>query len=94
LKIELKAKIYATAFQVIAWSKSKGVSYELSAMHKLLKRLASVQKEPLVPSKLIPSAILFVRWFEWFCARLGPDDRLYFGDAFISSIMLRLLRLE
>jgi len=84
LKIELKTKIYATAFQVIAWvEKQWGVSYELSAMHKLLKRLGfSYKKNRLVPSKADPVLqYLFVRWFEWFCARLGPDDRLYFGDA-------------
>jgi len=84
LKIELKTKIYATAFQVIAWvEKQWGVSYELSAMHKLLKRLGfSYKKNRLVPSKADPVLqYLFVRWFEWFCARLGPNDRLYFGDA-------------
>jgi transposase len=84
LKIELKTKIYATAFQVIAWVEEQwGVVYELSAMHKLLKRLGfSYKKNRLVPSKADPELQrLFVRWFEWFCAQLGPDDRLYFGDA-------------
>lgn len=84
LKIELKTKIYATAFQVIVWvEKQWGISYELSAMHKLLKRLGfSYKKNRLVPSKADPELQrLFVRWFEWFCTQLGPDDRLYFGDA-------------
>jgi len=59
------------------------VVYELSAMHKLLKRLGfSYKKNRLVPSKADPQLQrLFVRWFEWFCGQLGPDDRLYFGDA-------------
>jgi transposase len=50
LKIELKTKIYATVFQVIAWvEKQWGVIYELSAMHKLLKRLGfSYKKNRLV----------------------------------------------
>jgi transposase len=84
LKMELKTKIYATAFQVIAWVEEQwGLVYELSGMHKLLKRLGfSYKKNRLVPSKADPELQrLFVRWFEWFCGQLGPDDRLYFGDA-------------
>lgn len=84
LKIELKTKIYATAFQVMVWVEEQwGITYDLSAMHKLLKRLGfSYKKNRLVPSKADPELQrLFVRWFEWFCAQLGPDDRLYFGDA-------------
>ena len=39
LKVELTTNIYATAFQVIAWVEQQWeVKYEVSGMHKLLKR--------------------------------------------------------
>ena len=65
LKLELKTKIYATAFQVIAWvEKQWGISYDLSAMHKLLKRLGfSYKKNRLVPSQADPELQRqFVQW--------------------------------
>jgi transposase len=85
LKIELKTHIYATAYQVAAWIEAQWhVTYrDISALHKLLKRLGfTYKKNRLVPSKADPELQrLFVRWFAGLCARLGPDDRIYFGDA-------------
>jgi transposase len=84
LKVELTTHIYSTAFQVIAWIDAQWqVQYEVSAVHKLLKRLGfTYKKNRLVPSKADPELQrLFVRWFQGLCERLGPDDRVYFGDA-------------
>jgi len=84
LKIELKTHIYVTAAQVIAWIEAQWqVRYDVSGMNKLLKRLGfTYKKNRLVPSKADPELQrLFVRWFEGLCARLGPEDRIYFGDA-------------
>ena len=84
LKVELKTHIYNTAQQVIVWVERQfGVSYKLRGMHKLLKRLGfTYKKNRLVPSKADPEAQRqFVRWFEKVRAELGPDDRIYFGDA-------------
>jgi len=84
LKIELKTHIYNTAGQVIAWvEKQFGVTYTVRGMHTLLKRLGfTYKKNRLVPSKADPEAQRqFVRWFEKVRAELGPDDRIYFGDA-------------
>lgn len=84
LKVELLTHIYATAWQVIAWvAKQWQIEYEVSAMHKLLKRLGfSYKKNRLVPSKADPELQRqFVSWYRGLCQRLGPDDCLYFGDA-------------
>ncbi len=84
LKIELKTHIYNTAEQVITWvEKQFGVTYTLRGMHTLLKRLGfTYEKNRLVPGKADPeSQRQFVRWFEKVRAELGPDDRIYFGDA-------------
>ncbi len=84
LKVELTTGIYATAFQVIAWIDAQWqVVYELSAMQKLLKRLGfTYKKNRLIPSKADPELQRqFVHWFQGLCDRLGPDDRIYFGDA-------------
>jgi transposase len=85
LKVELTTHIYATAFQVMAWLEAQWqVGYtDVSAVHKLLKRLGfTYKKNRLVPSKADPELQrLFVRWFQGLCARLKPDDRIYFGDA-------------
>lgn len=84
LKIELKTHIYNAAEQVIAWVEEQfGVTYTLRGMHTLLKRLGfTYKKSRLVPSKADPEAQRqFVRWFEKVRAALGPEDRLYFGDA-------------
>ncbi|MBM4457458.1 MAG: IS630 family transposase [Chloroflexi bacterium] len=84
LKIELKTHIYVTAAQVSAWVKAQWqVQYDVSGMNKLLKRLGfSYKKNRLVPSKADPELQrLFVRWFAGLCQRLGPEDRIYFGDA-------------
>ena len=84
LKIELKTKIYNNADQVIAWvEKQWNVTYRLRGMHTLLKRLGfTYKKNRLVPSKADPEKQRqFVHWFEKVRAELGPDDRLYFGDA-------------
>ena len=84
LKIELKTHIYNTAEQVIAWVEEQfRVSYTLRGMHTLLKRLGfTYKKNRLVPGKADPEAQRqFVRWFEKIRAELGPDDRIYFGDA-------------
>lgn len=84
LKIELKTHIYNTAHQIIVWvEKHFGVYYTLGGMHALLKRLGfTYKKNRLVPSKADPELQRqFVRWFEGVRAELGPDDRIYFGDA-------------
>ena len=84
LKVELKTHIYTTAQQVIVWVKEQfGISYKLRGMHKLLKRLGfTYKKNRLVLGKANPEAQRqFVRWFEKVRAGLGPEDRLYFGDA-------------
>lgn len=84
LKVELLTNIYATAWQVIAWVKQQWqIEYEVSAMHKLLKRLGlSYKKNRLVPSKADPELQRqFVAWYRGLCHRLAPDDRIYFGDA-------------
>jgi len=84
LKVELTTHIYSTAFQVIAWMETQWqVTYELSTVQKLLKRLGfTYKKNRLMPSKADPELQrLFVRWFQGFCERLGPNDRIYFGDA-------------
>jgi len=84
LKVELTTHIYSTAFQVAAWIKAQWqVMYtEISSVHKLLQRLGfTYKKNRLVPSKADPELQrLFVRWFQGLCARLGPDDHIYFGD--------------
>ena len=84
LKVELLTQIYATAWQVIAWVYAQWqIEYEVSAMHKLLKRLGfSYKKNRLVPSKADPELQRqFITWYQGLCQRLGPDDRIYFGDA-------------
>lgn len=84
LQVELKTKIYATAAQVIAWvEKQWGISYELSAMHKLLKRLGfSYKKNRLVPSQADPELQRqFVQWLAGLHQHMKPADRLYYGDA-------------
>jgi len=85
LKVELTTRIYVTAAQVAAWIEAQWqVTYtDASALYKLLKRLGfSYKKNRLVPSKADPELQrLFVRWFAGLCQRLGPDDRIYFGDA-------------
>lgn len=84
LKVELLTKIYATAWQVIAWVFDQWqIEYEVSAMQKLLKRLGfSYKKNRLLPSKADPELQRqFVIWYQGLCQRLGPDDRIYFGDA-------------
>jgi len=85
LKIELTTHIYVTALQVMAWIEAQWhVTYtDLSSLHKLLKRLGfTYKKNRLVPSKADPELQrLFVRWFQGLCQRLGPEDRIYFGDA-------------
>ncbi len=84
LKVELKSKIYHTASQIIRFVEQKWqVKYKLRGMHKLLKRIGfTYKKNRLVPSKADPKKQLeFVKWFEKFKSTLGPDDRIYFGDA-------------
>jgi transposase len=84
LKIELKTHIFNTAQQVVVWvEKHFEVYYTPSGMRALLKRLKfTYKKNRLVPSKANPEAQRqFVRWFEKVRAELGPDDRIYFGDA-------------
>jgi transposase len=84
LKFELTTKIYHTAQQVIQFVQERwDLSYGLRGMHKLLKRLGfTYKKNRLVPGKADPEAQRqFVQWFDKLRAELGPDDRLYFGDA-------------
>ncbi len=84
LKLELRSCIYNTSQQVIAWVQEQfGVSYSISGMHHLLRKLGfSYKKNRLVPSKADPEAQRqFVQWFEKLRKALGPDDRIYFGDA-------------
>jgi len=84
LKLELKTRIYNTAGQVIAWVEEQfKVSYSLRGMQTLLKRLDfTYKKNRLMPGKANPEAQRqFVLWFESVRAQLGPDDRLFFGDA-------------
>jgi transposase len=84
LKIELKTHIYVTAQQVVAWIEQQWqVTYEVSAVQKLLKRLGfTYKKNRLVPSQADPDLQRqFVQWYAGLCARLAPNDRLYFGDA-------------
>jgi transposase len=84
LKVELTTNIYATAHQVIAWVEHQwGVQYELSGMHKLLKRLGfSYKKNRLVPSQADPELQRqFVHWLAGLRERMGPDDLLMFSDA-------------
>jgi transposase len=84
LKIELKTHIYNTAEQVIAWVEGQfGVFYAVRGMQTLLKRLGfTYKKNRLMPGKANPEAQRqFVQWFEKIRAELGPEDRIYFGDA-------------
>jgi len=84
LTLELKTKIYNTAEQVIAWVEQQwGVRYSLRGMHTLLRRLGfTYKKNRLVPRKADPEAQRqFVQWFNKLRAELGPNDRIYFGDA-------------
>jgi len=84
LKIELKTRIYNTAEQVIFWLEEHcNVSYSLRGMQTLLKHLGfTYKKNRLMPGKANPEAQRqFVLWFESVRAQLGPDDRLFFGDA-------------
>ena len=84
LKLELKTCIYNTAGQVIAWIEEQfNVSYSLRGMQTLLKRLGfTYKKNRLMPGKADPEAQRqFVQWFERVRAELGPDDRIFFGDA-------------
>jgi len=84
LKVELKTKIYATAFQVLAWVEQQwGVVYDLSGIHKLLKRLGfSYKKNRLVPSQADPELQRqFVQWLAGLHQHMKAEDRLSFGDA-------------
>jgi transposase len=84
LKVELKTKIYVTAAQVIAWVETQwNIVYDLSAMHKLLKRLGfRYKKNRLVPSQADPELQRqFVPWLAGLHQHMKPQDRLYFGDA-------------
>lgn len=84
LKIELKTHIYVTAQQVVAWIEQHWqISDEVSSVQKLLKRLGfTYKKNRLVPSQADPLLQQqFVHWYAGLCARLGPNDRIYFGDA-------------
>jgi transposase len=84
LKVELKTKIYASAAQVMAWVEQQwAISYDLSGMHKLLKRLGfSYKKNRLVPSQADPELQRqFVQWLAGLHQHMKPEDRLYFGDA-------------
>jgi len=84
LKLELKTRIYNTAGQVIAWVEEQfNVFYSLRGMHTLLKRLSfTYKKNRLMPGKANPEAQRqFVHWFERVRAELGPNDRIFFGDA-------------
>jgi transposase len=84
LKVELKTHIYVTAQQVVAWIEQQWqVTYAVSGVQKLLKRLGfTYKKNRLVPSQADPALQQqFVQWYAGLCARLGPNDRIYFGDA-------------
>lgn len=84
LTIELKTHIYVSAQQVVAWIEAQWqVTYEVSSVQKLLKRLGfTYKKNRLVPSQADPTLQeQFVHWYAGLCARLGPNDRVYFGDA-------------
>jgi len=84
LTFELKTNIYNTAQQVIAWVKEQfDVEYSLRGMHALLRRLGfTYKKGRLMPSKADPEAQRqFVQAYRKLCAELGPEDRIYFGDA-------------
>lgn len=84
LKIELKTHIYVSAQQVGVWIEQQWqLTYEVSSVQKLLKRLGfTYKKNRLVPSQADPTLQeQFVRWYAGLCARLGPNDRVYFGDA-------------
>jgi transposase len=84
LKIELKTHIYNTAEQVMAWVEEQfGVFYSARGMQALLKRLGfTYKKNRLMPGKADPEAQRqFVHWFQKVRAELGPEDRIYFGDA-------------
>ncbi len=84
LKFELTTKIYHTAQQVIKFVEERwDITYGVRGMHKLLKRLGfTYKKNRLVPGKADPEAQRqFVQWFDQLRAELGPDDRIYFGDA-------------
>lgn len=82
--MELKTKIYATAAQVIVWvEKQWNIVYDLSGMHKLLKRLGfSYKKNRLVPSQADPELQRqFVQWLAGLHQHMKPEDRLYWADA-------------
>lgn len=84
LVIELKTNIYNTAQQVTAWVKEQfDVEYSLRGMHALLKRLGfTYKKGRLLPSRADPEAQRqFVMAYRRLVSQLGPDDRIYFGDA-------------
>jgi len=84
LKVELSLNIYATAHRVIAWVEQQWeVTYDVSGMHKLLKRLGfSYKKNRLVPSKADPELQRrFVHWVAGLRRRMGPDDLLMYSDA-------------
>ncbi len=84
LKVELTLNIYATAQRVIAWVQQRWkVTYDVSGMHKLLKRLGfSYKKNRLVPSKADPELQRrFVHWVAGLRLRMGPDDLLMYSDA-------------
>jgi len=84
LVFELKTYIYHTAQQVIEWVKTHcEVEYTVRGMHKLLHRLGfTYKKGRLMPSKADPEKQRqFVNAYRQLCSELGPDDRIYFGDA-------------
>jgi len=84
LKIELITNIYNNTEQVIVWIEEKyDIHYTTSGMRKLLKRLGfTYKKNRLMPSKADPRAQEeFTDWFRKVRASLGPDDKIYFGDA-------------
>ena len=84
LKIELRTNIYNTAAEVVAWVEEKfQITYTISGMNKLLKRLKfTYKKNRLVPSKANPELQRqFVAWFKKIRDSLEEDDRIYFVDA-------------
>ena len=84
LAFELKTHIYHTVQQVVAWVKANcEVEYTVSGMHKLLRRLGfTYKKGRLMPGKADPEKQRqFVNAYRQLCDELGPDDRIYFGDA-------------